>query len=105
MNEGVHNMTRDQNTFGTKICPTEKLVGNIDTPIVGFLLHMGLKAEAVCPTRFASEKAFVIGPLVLKDDPTVNKEKGQKERRMCRQRISRVGHQNRRSRDHGLHFG
>jgi hypothetical protein len=51
---------------------------------------MGLETERVHPTRFACEKAFMVGALMFISDPTVNREKRwKKRRRLARQGIHR----------------
>ena len=98
-------MAGDQNAFGTKISPIERQVEKIDAPILGFLLDGGLKTEAIRPTRFAREKALMIRSLMIVGNLTVDREKEQKERRMNQWRRGCVGHRNRQSQDHRLHFG
>ena len=46
------NMTRDPNAFGIKISSIERQIGEIDAPILRFLLGVGLKTEVIHPTRF-----------------------------------------------------
>ena len=80
-------------------------LGEIYAPILGFFLDVDLKTEAICPTKFAREKALMMSYIMFVGNPTVDGEKGWKERRMSQRRRGRVGHWNRRSRDHRLHFG
>ena len=68
-NECMSNMAGYQNALGTQISPIERQVREIDTPILCFLLDVGLKAEVIHPTRFASEKALVICPVVFIGKP------------------------------------
>jgi len=58
VNECMRNMTGDQDAFGTQISPIERQVRKIDAPILRFLLDVGLKTEAIHPTRFVREKAL-----------------------------------------------
>ncbi len=78
-NECMRNMALYQNALGTQISPIERQVREIDAPILRFLLDMGLKAEAIHPTRFAREKALVICPVVFIGNPTVDGKKWRKE--------------------------
>ena len=74
------NMAGYQDALGTQISPIEWQVRKIDAPILQFLLDVGLKTGTIRPTRFAREKALVIGPIVFIGNPTVDGEKWRKER-------------------------
>ena len=79
-NECMRNMARDLNAFGTKVSPIERQVGEIDAPILLFLLDVGLKTEVIRSTRFAREKAVMISSIVFVGNLTVDGEKMRKER-------------------------
>ena len=81
VNEGMRNMTGDQNAFGTQISPIVRQVRKIDTPLLHFLLDVGLKTETIHPTRFAREKALVKCSVMFIGNPTVDGQKWRKERR------------------------
>jgi hypothetical protein len=89
-NECMRNMVGYQNALGTQITPIERQVREIDAPILQFLLDVGLKTETIRPTRFAREKALVIGPIMFIGNPTIDGEKWRKERQMCRRRRDHV---------------
>jgi hypothetical protein len=55
-NECMRNMAWDQNALGTQISPIVRQVRKIDALILRFLLDVGLKTEAIHPTRFARER-------------------------------------------------
>ena len=78
-NECVSNVAGYENALGTQISPIERQVREIDTPILYFLLAMGLKAEVIHPTRFARKKALVVSPVVFVGDPTVDGKKWREE--------------------------
>jgi hypothetical protein len=78
-NECMHHMAGYQNALGTQISPIERQVREIDTPILRFLLGVGLKAEAIHSTRFAREKALVICPVVFIGNPAVDGKKWREE--------------------------
>ena len=88
-NECMSNMAGYQNALGTQISPIEGQVREINAPILCFLLDVGLKAEAIHPTRFGREKALVVCPVVFIGDPTVDGKKWREERQMC---LRRRGH-------------
>ena len=61
--------------------------GEIDAPILCFLLDVGFKTETIrptSPTRFAREKALVICPIMFIGNLTVDGQKWRKERRVFR---------------------
>jgi hypothetical protein len=95
------NFTRNQNAFGTEIHPIERKIGEIDSPVLRFLLNMSLETEVVHPTRLACKKAFMIGALMFIDNATVNgEERREKRRSIFRCRILRSGHRKWQGRDH-----
>ncbi len=95
----MSNMAGYQNALSTQISQIERQVREINAPIVCFLPDVGLKAEAIHPTRFAREKVLVVCPVVFIGDPTVDGKKWREERRMCLRRSDHVGQWDRRSRD------
>ncbi len=79
-NECVSNVAGYENALGTQISPIERQVREINTPILYFLLDVGLKAEVIHPTGFAREKALVLSPVMFIGDPTVDGKKWREER-------------------------
>ncbi len=86
------NVTRNQDTFGTEIHPIERKIGEINSPVLRFLLNMSLETEAVHPTRLACKKAFMHGS---QDDSILSAIQAKWPPKLRHQRNSRQILQNR----------
>ncbi len=63
-----------------QVYPVERQTGEIDTPVLVFILDMCLEAEPESDTRFLHKISLMVGAVMLVSDATADRKKLRKER-------------------------